>query len=34
MALFQIAKRRDRDAAKALLGEAPEGVIVTDRYAV
>jgi transposase len=34
MALFQIAKHRDRDAAKALLGEAPEGVIVTDRYAV
>ena len=34
MALFQIAKRRDRDAAKALLGEQPEGVIVTDRYAV
>jgi len=34
MALFQIAKRRDRDAAKALLGETPEGVIVTDRYAV
>lgn len=34
MALFQIAKRRDRDAAKALLGEEPSGVIVTDRYAV
>jgi transposase len=34
MALFQIAKHRDRDAAKALLGETPEGVIVTDRYAV
>jgi hypothetical protein len=34
MALFQIAKRRDRDAAIALLGEQPEGVIVTDRYAV
>lgn len=34
MALFQIAKHRDRDAAKALLGEDPEGVIVTDRYAV
>ena len=34
MALFQIAKRRDRDAARALLGEQPEGVIVTDRYAV
>jgi transposase len=34
MALFQIAARRDRDAAKALLGEQPEGVIVTDRYAV
>lgn len=34
MALFQIAKRRDRQAAKALLGEDPSGVIVTDRYAV
>jgi transposase len=34
MALFQIAKRRDRDAAKALLGERPEVVIVTDRHAV
>jgi transposase len=34
VALFEIAKRRDRDAAKALLGEEPEGVIVTDRYAV
>jgi transposase len=34
MALFQIAGRRDRDAAKALLGEQPGGVIVTDRYAV
>jgi transposase len=34
MALFQIAKRRDRDAAKALLGDQPAGVIVTDRYAV
>jgi hypothetical protein len=34
MALFQIAKHRDRDAATALLGEAPGGVIVTDRYAV
>jgi transposase len=34
MALFQIAKRRDRDAAKALLGDDPAGVIVTDRYAV
>jgi transposase len=34
MALFQIAKHRDRDAAKALLGEEPDGVIVTDRYAV
>jgi transposase len=34
MALFQIAKRRDRDAAKALLGEEPTGTIVTDRYAV
>lgn len=34
MALFQIAKHRDRDAAKALLGEQPTGTIVTDRYAV
>lgn len=34
IALFQIADRRDRDAAKTLLGEQPEGVIVTDRYAV
>lgn len=34
MALFQIAKYRDRDAAKALLGEDPDGVIVTDRYSV
>lgn len=34
MALFQIAKRRDCDAARALLSEQPEGVIVTDRYAV
>lgn len=34
MALFQIAERRDRQAAKALLGEDPGGVIVTDRYAV
>jgi transposase len=34
MALCQIAGRRDRDAAIALLGEQPEGVIVTDRYAV
>jgi transposase len=33
-ALFQIADRRDRDAAKALLGETPRGVIVSDRYAV
>jgi len=33
-ALFQIADRRDRDAAKALLGETPTGVIVSDRYAV
>ena len=33
-ALFQIADRRDRDAAKALLGEDPAGVIVSDRYAV
>lgn len=34
MALYQIAARRDRDAAKALLGEDPDGVIVTDRHAV
>lgn len=34
IALFQIAARRDRDAAKALLGEELGGVIVTDRYAV
>lgn len=33
-ALFQIADRRDRDAAKALLGDQPGGVIVSDRYAV
>ncbi len=33
-ALFQIADRRDRDSAKALLGEDPAGVIVSDRYAV
>ena len=33
-ALFQIADRRDRDAAKALLGDSPGGVIVSDRYAV
>jgi transposase len=33
-ALFQIADRRDRDAAKALLGDDPDGVIVSDRYAV
>ncbi len=34
VALFQIAARRDRDAAIALLGEQPAGTIVTDRYAV
>jgi len=34
MALFQIAKHRDREAAKALLGDEPTGTIVTDRYAV
>ncbi len=34
MALLQIAKRRDRQAAKALLGDEPTGTIVTDRYAV
>ena len=33
-ALFQIASRRDRDATRALLGDDPEGVIVSDRYAV
>ncbi len=33
-ALFQIALRRDRDATRALLGEEPGGVIVSDRYAV
>jgi len=33
-ALFQIADHRDRDGAKALLGEQPTGVIVSDRYAV
>ena len=33
-ALFQICERRDRDAAKALLGEDPTGTIVSDRYAV
>ena len=33
-ALFQLDPRRDRDAARALLGDDPQGVIVTDRYAV
>ena len=33
-ALFQIACRRDRDATRALLGDDPQGVIVSDRYAV
>lgn len=33
-ALFQLDRRRDRDAARALLGDEPAGVIVTDRYAV
>jgi transposase len=33
-ALFQIADHRDRDATKALLGDHPGGVIVSDRYAV
>jgi transposase len=33
-ALFQIAEHRDRDAAKALLGDSPTGTIVSDRYAV
>lgn len=33
-ALFQIAIRRDRDATRALLGDDPNGVIVSDRYSV
>ena len=33
-AIFQLADRRDRDAAMALLGEDPAGTIVSDRYAV
>lgn len=33
-ALFQIADHRDRDSAKALLGDDHGGVIVSDRYAV
>ncbi len=33
-ALFQIATRRDRDATRALLGDDPGRVIVSDRYAV
>ncbi len=33
-ALFQLDRRRDRDAARALLDDDPQGVIVTDRYAV
>ena len=33
-ALFQVDARRDRDAARALLGDEPTGTIVTDRYAV
>jgi transposase len=33
-ALFQIAARRDRQSAIALLGEQPSGTIVSDRYAV
>ncbi len=33
-ALFQIAARRDREAAIGLLGEDPGGTIVTDRYSV
>jgi transposase len=33
-ALFQLSDRRDRDSAKALLGDDPAGVIVCDRYAV
>ena len=33
-ALFQVDAHRDRDAARALLGDEPAGTIVTDRYAV
>ncbi len=33
-ALFQITTRRDRDATRALLGDDPDGVIVSDRYSV
>ena len=33
-ALFQIATRRDRDATRTLLGDDPNGVIVSDRYSV
>jgi len=33
-ALFQLSDRRDRDSAKAVLGDDPNGVIVSDRYAV
>jgi transposase len=33
-ALFQLSDRRDRDSARALLGDDPAGVIVSDRYAV
>jgi transposase len=33
-ALFQLDACRDRDAARALLGEQPTGTIVSDRYAV
>lgn len=33
-ALFQIATRRDRESTRALLGDDPGGVIVSDRYAV
>ena len=33
-ALFQIALRRDRESARALLGDDPGGVIVSDRYSV
>jgi Transposase IS66 family len=31
---FEIAEHRDRDAAKALLGDNPTATIVSDRYAV
>jgi transposase len=33
-AIFQISDRRDRQAAHALIGEHPDGIIVSDRYGV